>query len=223
MGFLLKDVLAGSTKAEMKLWINTTLSMSATGTKAQLVDRMMTWAQQSADNNAMLIETVLACRPHRYINFMLKCNGGRPLKRKICAVAEFIRLDVLGADADASAAAGADSAGGADDAGGAGDTGVIVCFDDDASKKQRRLRRKLTRVWARLARHRLRKHRSQRIIDEIRWCLQNTDWTLKLIKQHVADRVGLSMDIGYHKISCVLSRRGGPHAEAQHYVKVPRS
>ncbi len=204
MGLLLRDVLAGSTKAEMKLWINTTPSTTTTGTKAQLMDRMIAWAQQSAANNAMLIETVLAYRPHRYVNFMVKCNGGRPLKRKSCAVAEFIRLDSLRADADANAGAGA---GGADGAGGAGDMGVLVPFDGDAPQKQRRLRRKLTKVWARLARRRLRRHRSRIIIEEIQWCLRNRDWTLKLIKQHVAEKSGLSMNSGHHQISRTLSRR----------------
>jgi hypothetical protein len=195
MGLLLRDVIAGSTKAEMKVWIDTTLSTTSTGTKAQLMDRMMTWAQQSAANNVMLIETVLAYRPHRYINFMVKCNGGKPRKRKSCAVAEFIRLDSLRADADANAGAGA---GGAD---GAGDMGVVVPFDGDAPKKQRRLRRKLKKTWARLARRRIRSHRSRIIIDAIHWCLRNRDWTLKMIKQHVADKSGLSMDSGHHQTS----------------------
>ena len=206
MGLLLRDVLAGSTKAEMKLWINTTPSTTTTGTKAQLMDCMIAWAQQSAANNAMLIETVLAYRPHRYVNDMVKCNGGRPLKRKSCAVAEFIRLDSLRGAGGAGDADGADDAGDAG-AGGAGDMGVLVPFDGDAPQKQRRLRRKLTKVWARLARRRLRRHRSRIIIEEIQWCLRNRDWTLKLIKQHVAEKSGLSMNSGHHQISRTLSRR----------------
>ena len=192
MGLLLRDVLAGSTTAEMRTWIRTTLPTSATGTKAQLMDQMMTWAQQSADNHAMLIETVLAYRPYRFINFMVVGSGGRPLKRRACAVAEFIKLDSLHADARADADAGA---GGAD---GAGDCGVLVPVDADAPTKRHRLRRKLTKLWVRLARRRLRTQRSNIIIKEIQRCLHNTDWTLTQIKQYVADKAGVSVDIGHH-------------------------
>jgi len=192
MGLLLSDVLAGSTKAEMQTWIRTTLPTSVTGTKARLMDQMMTWAQQSADNHSMLIETVLAYRPHRLINSMVVDSGGRSLKRKACAIAEFIRLDSLHADARADADA---SAGGAD---GAGDCGVLVPVDVDARTKRHRLRRKLTKLWVRLARRRLRTQRSQIIIKEIHWCVRNTSWTLTLIKQHVADKSGGSLDIGHH-------------------------
>ena len=205
MGLLLRDLLVGSTKAEMQTWIRATLQtrshqrLTVTGTKAQLMDRMMTWAHQSADNHVMLIETVLAYRPHRLINFMVNGSGGQPLKRRACAIAEFIRLDSLHADAHADADAGA---GGAD---GAGDCRVLVPLDADAPTKRRRLRRKLVKLWVRLARRRVRTQRSQIIIKEIHWCLRNTHWTLKLIKQHVADKSGVSLDIGHHCISCATT------------------
>ena len=130
---------------------------------------------------------------------MVEGSGGRPLKRKACAIAEFIRLDSLHAYARADADAGA---GGAD---GAGDCGVLVPVDADAPRKRHRLRRKLTKLWVRLARRRLRTQRSQIIIKEIRWCLRNTTWTLTLIKQHVADKSGVSVDIGHHRISCATT------------------
>ena len=182
----------------MQTWIRTTLPTGVTGTKAQLMDRMMSWVQQSADNHVMLTETVLAYRPHRFINFMVKCSGGRPLKKKACAIAEFIRLDSLHADARADAGAGGADAGAAGADGADADRGVLVPLDADAPTKRRRLRRKLTKLWVRLARRRLRTQRPQITIKEIHWCLRNTNWTLKLIKQHVADKSGVSVDIGHH-------------------------
>ena len=200
MGLLLRDLLVGSTKAEMQTWIRATLQtrshqrLTVTGTKAQLMDRIMTWAQQSADNHVMLIKTVLANRSHRFINFMVNGHLGQPLRRKACAIAEFIRLDSLHADARADVDAGAGGAGGA---AGAGECGVLVPFDADAPTKRHMLRRKLVKLWVRLARRRLRNKRSQIIINEIHWCLRTTNWTLKLIKQHVADKSGVSVDIGH--------------------------
>jgi hypothetical protein len=190
MALLLKDVFEGSSKAEMQLLIRTMLPTSATGTKTQLMDKLMAWARESTANHAIMCESMLNCRPHQFINFMINSHGGRPQKRKSDAVAEFIRLVSLSADAGADA--------GADDAGDAVDGGVVVALDADAPNARRKLRRKLTKLWCRLARQRLRSTRSKAIVKEIHWCLHNTDWTLQLIKQHVADKSGVSVDKGHH-------------------------
>ena len=206
MGMLINDVLVGSTKSDMQAWIRMLpMTSTVTGAKAQLVNQMMAWAQQSADNNTLMTETVLSCQTHQFINFITKRSGGQSRKRKACAIAEFIRLDTaftarvhhrvnsLGADADAAGAAD-----GADGECGAGDCGVLVPLDTGSSKKRRKLRRKLTKLWMQLARRRLRSQRSRIIITEIRRCVHNTNFTLRMIKQHVADKSGVSMDNGHH-------------------------
>jgi hypothetical protein len=203
MGMLINDFLVGSTKSDMQTWIRI-LPMTSTGigTKTQLVDQMMTWAQQSAGNNALMTETVLSCRTHKFIKFLTRSNGGKPCNQKMCSITEFIRLDteftarvhhrVHSLDADAAAAAGAGGACGA------GACGVLVPLDTDGPKKRRKLRRTLTKLWGHLARRRLRSQRSRTIITELHWCVRTMNWTLTLIKQHVADKSGVSMDRGHY-------------------------
>ena len=205
----LEELLEGSTKGEIQrlMVLVVGLRRGPSCAKRLLIQRIASeYGNASLWRDAMC-KYLLKNAKKDYINSLVRSYGGIAAKNKGDAIDALLKLDYdllrrwkvsMSTGADDGVDAGVD---GVDDGVHAvSNVSMMVPYvkPSNIARRRRKLGKTLRKQWMFLARQQLKQQRSKVIRTEIAWCLSlNMNWTLLMIKKHVASKVDISLDRGH--------------------------
>ena len=205
----LEELLEGSTKGDIQslMVLVVGLRRGPSCSNLLLIERIASEYGNTLFWRDAMCKYLLKKATKDYINLLVTSYGGIAAKNKSDAIDALLKLDYdllrtwkasMSTGADDGVDAGVD---GVDDGVHAvSNVSMMVPYvkPSNIARRRRKLGKSLRKQWMFLARHQLKQQRSKVIRTEIALCLSlNTNWSLLMIKNHVASKVHISLDRGH--------------------------